>query len=306
MTAVIHSRFCRFIGMAAAVLFCVAPQTASVACLRVSPPPFEAPQFPQPGTGNLSGVLSNSARGGRQVSARLRSGTLAAAVNWAVDAETASDVLRGRVEYSPDGEQCGSCSSIRFMQIARTMQYGGTDYQWKLGEEHRNVLRTSSEMGPGIEDGYFLDHQAYACVPAQSCSPYFRDYWANPADSGDGFQAGWVSAPASLADYPFGWDILEQISLESCARCVDTGEFLGCVQWGARWPQGGNSIAPIRIREGPSPTFLAAFRKFEEFYRPNPAARPPALLAATFRRLAVPWKGSYWPAPLWSQLLYRR
>jgi hypothetical protein len=193
-----------------------------------------------------------------------------------VDDGTACDVLRGHIEYRPDGDRRGSCSSIRFIQVVKTERDGGFDYDWPGLEEHRNLLRTSSQTGVRIQSGYFVDHRASACSPGTACSPYFRDHWANPRESADGLQADWGSAPASLADYPFGWDILEEIALESCARCVETGEFLGCVQWGATWPpQRGRSISRIRVRETPSPTFLAALRRFEEFYGPNyPATGP--------------------------------
>jgi hypothetical protein len=203
----------------------------------------------------------------RQVFIRLRSGMLAANVSWAVDDETVSDVLRGHIEYRPDARQRASCSSIRFIQVAKTTRNGGADYDWQGQEQRRNLLRTSSQTGAGIQGGYFVDHDASACAVTASCSPYFRDHWPNADESGDGFQLQWGSAPASLVDYPFGWEILEQISLESCACCVDTGEFLGCAQWGARWPeQGQRDITPIRVRETPSRTFRAALRRFDEFY----------------------------------------
>lgn len=205
----------------------------------------------------------------RQASIRLRSGTLVASVRWALDDEMSSDVLRGRIEFRPDAVDCSSCSSIRFIQIARTERNGGIEYEWSGMEENRNRIRTTSRMGVGIFDGYFVDHKASVCAPASPCSPYFRDYWANPRESGDGYQASGRSAPAALVDYPFGWDVLQRIALESCARCVDTGEFPGCAEWGAEWPaQGPRTISPIRIRETPSPTFLSALRKFEEFYNP--------------------------------------
>jgi hypothetical protein len=205
----------------------------------------------------------------RQASIRLRSGTLAANVRWTRDDEAAADVLRGRIEFRPDAVDCSSCSSIRFIQIARTERNGGIDYEWSGMEQNRNRIRTTSRMGVGIFDGYFVDHKASVCAPASACSPYFRDHWANPRESGDGYQAGGSSAPSALVDYPFGWDTMERIALESCARCVDTGEFLGCSQWGAQWPaQGQRTISPIRFSESPSPTFLSALRKFDEFYNP--------------------------------------
>jgi len=249
---------------ALAALLCLAPKAVSVASARVRPVAAEtrvskleilAPTLPSP------------PREGRQVSIRLRSGTLVAAVSWTVDVETAHDVLRGRIEYRPDADQPGRCSSIRFIQAARLLRNGGGEYEWQGFEEHRNLLRTNSRTDVGIQGGYFVDHKASNCAPATPCSPYFRDHWANPSDSGDGYRTWWGAAPASLVDYPFGWDTMEEIALESCARCVETGEFLGCVEWGGRWPmQGDRVVSPIRVRGTPSRTFLAAFRNFENFY----------------------------------------
>ena len=76
-----------------------------------------------------------------------------------------------------------------------------------------------------------------------------------------------LQALLAYPDYPFGWETLERISLESCARCASTGAFLGCVAWGASWPeQGARTIQPIVSRDAPSSTFLAALRRFETFY----------------------------------------
>jgi hypothetical protein len=92
-------------------------------------------------------------------------------------------------------------------------------------------------------------------------------------------------APASLADYPFGWDVVERISLESCARCVESGEFLACAQWGARWPiQGRRSIDPIRVRQSPSKTFFAALRRFEQYYTKIPPLEAPTLRSSVTSR----------------------
>ena len=210
---------------------------------------------------------SNASQEVQRASAQLPSGIVVANVSWAVDEETGCDVLRGYIEFRPDADKRSSCSSIRFIQVAKTEQSHGLDYDWQGREQARNLLRTSSQMGAGIQGGYFVDHKASACTPAVPCSPYFRDHWANPLESRDGFQATWGAAPASLVDYPFGWDVLGRITLESCARCIETGEFLGCAEWGARWPLfGARSISPIRIRQAPSQTFLAALHVFEQFY----------------------------------------
>jgi hypothetical protein len=266
MAALVRRAFSRCCGMAIlAAVLCPGPRAAGVAPARVWA--AGSPGSAKPKSGSLGPALSNLTRNGREVSVRLPSGVVTAIVNWAVDDETSCDVLRGYIEYRPGSEPQGSCAHIRFIQVAKTQQNGGADYHWQGAEEHRNLLRTSPKMGAGIEGGYYLDHEAFACTPGAPCSPYFRDYWANASESGEGFQQGGRSAAASLVDYPFGWDVMEQISLESCARCVESGEFLGCAEWGARWPlQGPRKIAPIRVRETPSKTFLAALRKFEEFY----------------------------------------
>jgi len=203
----------------------------------------------------------------QRISTRVPYGDVFAEVSWAVDDEQTCDILRGRIEYRPDNRLTRSCSSIRFIQIVKTIGNDGRDYQWQGLEQRRNLLRTSAQIDAGVEPRYFVDHQAYACQAGAPCSPYFRDYWANSRESRDGFQANSGIAPASLVDYPFGWEIPGGIALESCARCVDTGEFLGCVEWGARWPLAGDrSISPIRVRATPSPTFFAALRIFEQVY----------------------------------------
>jgi len=246
----------------------LAGATLSIAALFLT---ARAPHPRMPQSGSLEPTLPAPSREAQRASIRVPYGTVIADVSWTVDDERACDVLRGRIEYRPDKARMRSCSSIRFIQIAKTVRNDGLDYNWQGSEQRRNLLRTSHQMAAGVETGYFVDHQAYACEPSNPCSPYFRDYWANPRESRDGFQANSDFAPASLVDYPFGWEILGGIALESCARCVDTGEFLGCAEWGARWPlMGDRSISPIRVSANPSPTFLAALHIFERFYPPHP------------------------------------
>jgi hypothetical protein len=219
-------------------------------------------------------LTPDNSREAQQVSVDLRSGTLVASVRWVFDTETAADVLRGRISFNPNRAHCSSCSVIRFIQVGRAVKNGGLEYEWPDMEENRNLIRTAGHARDGILDGYFVDHKASLCAPNATCSPYFRDSWANPRESGDGFNVGASSAPASLVDYPFGWDVMQRIALESCARCVDTGEFLGCAEWGAEWlPQDPRTISPIRVHENPSPTFLMALHRFEAFYNPSHTAR---------------------------------
>jgi hypothetical protein len=265
-----------------------APSAVSIASVRSWSRESAATPLPKPKPGNRTPARPNSAAQAREVAIRLASGTVVATVSWTVDEEQSSDVLRGGIEYRPNADRPGSCSNIRFIQVAKAVKNGGINYDWEGMEERRNILRTSSQMGPGIRDGYFVDHKAFTCSPGGACSPYFRDHWANARESEDGYQLDGHTAPASLVDYPFGWDVLERISLESCARCVDTGQFLGCTEWGAGWPvHGPRTIAPIRVRQTPSKTFLAALQRFEKFYptsgqwsvaggqsKPLPVSRP--------------------------------
>jgi hypothetical protein len=203
----------------------------------------------------------------RQIAMRVRSGLVTGQVSWVVDESTSSEALRGRIEYRPDADRSCSCSKIRFVQVARVARSGGRDYDWEMGETHRNLLRTIGDPDSRVRSGYFVDHKAVGCAAGRPCSPYFRDSWANPDESRDGFQRGTQTAPASLIDYPYGWDTIEQVALESCARCVDSGEFLGCAEWGATWPgRGPREIQPIQIHQAPSETFRAALRQFEAFY----------------------------------------
>lgn len=203
----------------------------------------------------------------RHAEARVKRGSITVQVGWVIDPVTSLDALRGRIEFRPDPNRGSSCSSIRFIQVAKVEQSGGRDLNWSMGEANRNLIRTASGRHTGIEGGYFVDHEAFRCMKGQPCSPYFRDSWPNPDESQDGFQLGIATAPASLVDYPFGWDSIEQITVESCARCLDTGSFLGCAKWGGRWPaRGPRDILAIKVHEVPSLTFLAALRRFEVFY----------------------------------------
>jgi hypothetical protein len=211
-----------------------------------------------------------SARSDATVTRRVNTGVLSASVSWEVDEDTHEDVLRGWVEYRALGGPDCDCTSIRFVQVARIRQTDGRDLEWQLGEAPRNLMRTVADRGAGVQSGYFLDHDAFKCTAGRPCSPYYRDSWANPRESRDGFVIGNHVAAASLVDYPFGWSMFETISLEACARCVDSGRFLGCVTWGGAMPPiGARRVLPIQMSEAPSPTFQAALARFEAFYTPT-------------------------------------
>lgn len=186
--------------------------------------------------------------------------------SWLTDPETGEDVLRGRMSFAP-GAACPACRHLRIVQVARVEVKLGRDLDWGGGEANRNLIRTRQDDARGIVAGYFVDHDAFKCAPGAPCSPYFRDSWPNPDESQDGASAPSGGTAASLVDYPFGWSSFERISLESCARCADTGEFLGCVEWGGSWPAVGNRALRVpRASEAPSATFLSALSLFDSFY----------------------------------------
>jgi hypothetical protein len=200
----------------------------------------------------------------------LSRGTFASEESWLSDPTTGDDVLRGRMTFEP-GKSCPICRNLRIVQVARVEVKLGADLDWASGQQNRNLIRTRPDAARGVVAGYFIDHDAIKCSPGAACSPYFRDSWPNPDESQDGSKSPQGDAPASLVDYPFGWQNFERISLESCVRCADTGEFLGCVNWGASWPSVGDRALRVpNASEAPSPTFLEALRLFDSFYPARP------------------------------------
>ncbi|MFI5363556.1 MAG: hypothetical protein ACHQ49_16435 [Elusimicrobiota bacterium] len=196
----------------------------------------------------------------------LTRGTFTSEESWLTDPETGEDVLRGRMSFAP-GAACPVCRQVRIVQIARVEVKPGRDIEWGSGQRNRDLIRSTQDDSRGIVAGYFVDHDASKCAKGAACSPYFRDSWPNPDESQDGASAASGAAPASLVDYPFGWQSFERISLEACARCVETGEFFGCVEWGASWPAiGERALRVPRAFEAPSATFREAQGLFDSFY----------------------------------------
>ncbi|MDE2292402.1 MAG: hypothetical protein KGL53_09990 [Elusimicrobia bacterium] len=189
-------------------------------------------------------------------------GTWKVLVKWTSDPMTGEDVLHGRPAFMPDPARCPACRSIRLVQVARVEVKPGQDYDWTSGEANRNKMRFG---------GFFVDHDANKCAQGAPCSPYYRDSWPLPDESQDGSNTGGKPVFASLSDYPYGWTQFQRITLETCARCVDTGRFLGCVRWGGEWPETGDrSFVPLTASDAPSAEFLGALRAFQSFYAMTP------------------------------------
>lgn len=190
-------------------------------------------------------------------------------VSWTVDPfPPSNDVLRSLVEFIPNTKKNNLCPSIRFIQIARVEKTDGVDYQWDSFEKNRNSLRTVKAAG--VTPGYFVDHLSDKCEKGKSCSPYFRDHWANADESQDGYKkSSGDLKKASLIDYPFGWTEFERISAESCAFCEHEKKYYGCVKWSALWPLMGSRVISVPTFAGqPSKTFAQALNNFSKFYSP--------------------------------------
>jgi len=191
----------------------------------------------------------------------LKDGAWRVDARWSSDPEDGEDVLAGHLAFTPSAA-APMCRSIRIIQVANMEVSPGKSYQWPAlsGETDRNLTRTPQ--------GYYVDHEAAKCLKGKPCSPYYRDSWLLPDESHDGQNIPGHVVSASIADYPFGWGNFDQISLETCARCVDNGQFLGCATWGAFWPLIGNRPPPFTpaAAAAPSASFMGALRLFASFY----------------------------------------
>ena len=186
---------------------------------------------------------------------------------FVVDMVPAPMGLAGRIEFHPDPRRCPKCKSIRLVQIVRIFTKPGVPFIWTGSEAGRENVKTKEDRKKGIEGGYFIDHESADCAKGAGCGIYYRDHFTNAMLSQDGSNDGRTAVHASLFDAPAGNadDIFE---FETCARCHDTGKFLGCVDWGFTVdPQGNVTQSPAYRYKGPSATFADALKTFNSYYR---------------------------------------
>jgi hypothetical protein len=202
----------------------------------------------------------------------LPQGTISADIGWTTDRITLEDVLRGKIEFIPNQEG-PSCKSIKMIQVAKVLESPDIfdDHQWDLssGNYDRNFVRTLHNEESGITGGYFIDYLGNHCVKGKPCSPYYRDHFPNSDESQDGAKENGAITPAAIVDYPFGWGVIYNISLEVCSVCVSDRiiTFLGCAKWGATWPLlSPRYIPPVEASRAPSQTFMRAFDNFNRYY----------------------------------------
>ncbi|NBW83011.1 hypothetical protein EBR21_14770 [bacterium] len=191
---------------------------------------------------------------------------------WTTVQQTSSetDVLFGKVSFKANPKAVAShCQSISFIQTARIQDNKGRDFQWPSGQSVRNEIRTQRDS-QGVEQGYFIDHDAVNCDDGRSsCSPFFRDHWPNSdVGSQDGSVGERKVKAAVLMDFPYGWELIASAALETCAVCRDSNEVYGCVTWGGTWPLTGERYLHDPVAsESQSKTFAKALSMFEAHYK---------------------------------------
>lgn len=175
----------------------------------------------------------------------------------------------GTIEFYPDVRSCPKCKLIRLVQTVRVFEKPGESYKWPGGEAPREKVKTKEDKKKGVEGGYFVDHLAARCSKGAGCSVYYRDHAPHATKSQDGSNDGTTAVHASLWDRPRG-DANDVFEFETCARCHDTGELLGCVDWGFTADATGKATMSSTFEHGsPSATFTAALKAFNKYYK-NP------------------------------------
>ena len=150
---------------------------------------------------------------------------------------------------------------------------------WTGGEANRNKVMTPT--APGIDPGYHVD-QSYSKISPRTkkadaaVSPYYIDYGnTGVADNYDGSKKGKAVKEASLYDYP-GWVSKCRFSFETAAKGADTGYVYATLTWGFTVSDAAKGTVDkehATANRGPSATFGAAVKAFNEFYKNHPPAR---------------------------------
>ena len=186
--------------------------------------------------------------------------------SFAVNMTTFKTGVEGTIKFQPDAAKCPTCSKIRLVQIVRVFEKPGQDYVWSGGEAPREKVKTAEDTTKGVLPNYFVDHSAPNCSKGAGCSAYYRDHWANPANSQDGSNDGTTAKAASLWDRPSG-DADDVFQFETCARCDGDGSYFKCVTWGFSADSSGKAtLAATSEHAAPSATFRAAIGAFDKYY----------------------------------------
>jgi len=188
----------------------------------------------------------------------------------------ATNGLSGTIKFTASATAPDS-KSIRLLQVVRDEDLTtAKEYVWTGGEANRNKVMTAASKG--IEPGYFVD-ASYAGISPRTkktdarVSPYYRDYWPNAANSQDGSKIGKTVKEASLWDYP-GSSSERRFSFETAAKGIDTGYTYATLTWGFTISDAAKGTVDkehASANRGPSATFGAAVKAFNEFFK-NPGS----------------------------------
>jgi hypothetical protein len=174
--------------------------------------------------------------------------------------------VKGTLEFSPDPKSCPKCKLIRLVQTLRIFEEPGVDYVWPGKDKPKESMKSKEDKKKSIKPGFFVDHDPAHCEKGKGCSLYYRDHWPNKTHSKDGSNDGVTASSASLWDRPQG-DANDIFEFETCARCDDTGEYLGCLDWGFTADKDGKVTPTSPFEHGvPSSTFLDAVARFDKYY----------------------------------------
>lgn len=174
--------------------------------------------------------------------------------------------VSGTVSFTPNAK-CPKCSTIRLVQVVRVYATGGADHKFAgTAERNRDKVKTKADKKNGIVGNFFVDHFAAKCSKGNACSIYYRDHAPNSHRSRDGSFDGTTGQAASLFDAPQG-PANYVFEFETCARCADTGTYLGCVDWGFTNDAAGTAALTTTAEHfQPSATFRSAIAVFNKFY----------------------------------------
>lgn len=175
-------------------------------------------------------------------------GEISINVEWGVN-EFKDDALISRISSNT------SCNNSEFVQVAKVLVDEGKDLHWKKygGMSDRNNLRYN---------GFFVDINNTKCQKNKPCSPYYTDHFPEESQKGSYIK---------MLDAPYGWTEFEEIHLETCVLCQDTGQYLSCVKWGGGfYIDGEKKVFPISKTNKPSKDFRGALGLFREFYKKKP------------------------------------
>ena len=190
----------------------------------------------------------------------------------------ASSGMSGTIKFKPS-EAAPDSANIRLLQTVRNENLStNKEYEWTGDEANRNSMMTAADPTKGVEKGRFVDHSAAMATPRTakadaSVSPYYRDYWPNADKSQDGSKKGKTSQDASLWDFPSSAGN-RRFSFETAVKGADTGYIYATLTWGFTISDASKGKVELEYAEahrGPSATFAAAVKAFDEFYK-NPGA----------------------------------